>query len=82
MINPNESIVGLQEEIRRTIKDIQKAKGVDQRHKLSEVLCNLTRSLEVYLDFVTGMMESQFDLMDDEFDEEDDLFDIEEDEEP
>ena len=70
MFDPTESMEKLQAEIDRTLKEISKAKSIDDKLKWSELLNNLTDSLSVYFDFLTTVMDSEMDLMDEEEDEE------------
>jgi hypothetical protein len=70
MFDPTEAIEKLQAEIDRTIKEFSKARNTEEKLKLSEVLKNLTQSLNVYFDFLSTVIDSELDRFDDEEDEE------------
>ena len=69
MFDPTGTIEKLQAEIDRTIKEFSKARNTEEKLKLSEVLRNLTQSLNVYFDFLSTVMDSELDR----FDEEDEI---------
>jgi hypothetical protein len=69
MFDPTKAIETLQAEIDRTLKEISKAKGIEEKLKWSELLNNLTDSIGVYFDFVTSAMEAEMDMWDEEEDE-------------
>jgi hypothetical protein len=70
MFDPTEAIEKLQTEIDRTLKEFSKAKNTEEKLKLSEILKNLTQSLNVYFDFLSTVIDSELDRFDDEEDEE------------
>jgi hypothetical protein len=70
MFDPTEAIEKLQAEIDRTIKEFSKARNTEEKLKLSELLKNLTQSLNVYFDFLSTVIDSELDRFDDEEDEE------------
>ena len=70
MFDPSEAIEKLQAEIYRTLKEFSKAKNIDEKLKLSELLKNLTQSLNVYFDFLSTVIDSELDS----FDEEEDIY--------
>jgi hypothetical protein len=72
MFDPTEAIEKLQAEIDRTLKEISKAKTLEEKLQLSELLNNLTESIGVYFDFLTSVMDSDSDMWDEEEDEETD----------
>jgi hypothetical protein len=69
MFDPTKAIENLQVEIDRALKEIAKAKGIDEKLKWSELLNNLTDSIGVYFDFVTSAMAADMDMWDEEEDE-------------
>jgi len=69
MFDPTGTIEKLQAEIDRTIKEFSKARNTEEKLKLSEVLRNLTQSLNVYFDFLSTVIDSELDR----FDEEDEI---------
>jgi hypothetical protein len=69
MFDPTKAIENLQAEIDRTLKELSKAKGIEEKLKWSELLNNLTDSIGVYFDFVTSAMEAEMDMWDEEEDE-------------
>jgi hypothetical protein len=71
MFDPTKAIEKLQDEIDRTLKEISKAKTIDEKLKWSELLNNLTESIGVYFDFITSAMDAEMDTWDEEEDEED-----------
>jgi hypothetical protein len=71
MFDPTEAIEKLQAEIDRTLKEISKAKNIEDKLKLSELLKNLTQSLNVYFDFLSTVIDSELDMLDSEEDDED-----------
>ena len=68
MFDPSETIEKLQAEINRTLKEFSKAKNTEEKLKLSELLKNLTQSLNVYLDFLSTVIDSELDSFDEEED--------------
>jgi hypothetical protein len=68
MFDPSETIEKLQAEINRTLKEFSKAKNTEEKLKLSELLKNLTQSLNVYLDFLSTVIDSELDRFDEEED--------------
>ena len=70
MFDPTEAIEKLQAEINRTLKELSKAKNTEEKLKLSELLINLTQSLNVYFDFLGTLIDSELDRFEDEEDEE------------
>ena len=68
MFDPSEAIEKLQAEINRTLKEFSKAKNIDEKLKLSELLKNLTQSLNVYFDFLSTVIDSELDSFDEEED--------------
>ncbi len=66
MFDPTEAIEKLQAEIDRTIKEFSKARNTEEKLKLSEVLKNLTQSLNVYFDFLSTVIDSELDRFDEE----------------
>jgi hypothetical protein len=71
MFDPTEAIEKLQAEIDRTLKEISRAKNIEERLKLSELLNNLTGSINVYFDFLSTVIDSDLDMLDSDNDEED-----------
>lgn len=71
MFDPTEAIEKLQAEIDRTLKEISRAKNIEERLKLSELLNNLTGSINVYFDFLGTVIDSDLDMLDSEEDDED-----------
>jgi uncharacterized phage protein gp47/JayE len=69
MFDPTKAIENLQAEIDRTLKEIAKAKGVDEKLKWSELLNHLTASIGVYFDFVISSMAAESEMWDEEEDE-------------
>ena len=69
MFDPTEVIEKLQKEIDRTLKDISKAKDIEEKLKLSELLNNLTDSIGVYFDFVIDSMSADMEMWDEEDEE-------------
>jgi hypothetical protein len=63
MIDPEKMMTGLFKEINTALKNMSKAKTVEDKLAHSEVVKNLCESLGVFLDFANNMM--PFD-MDDE----------------
>jgi hypothetical protein len=70
MFDPTETIQKLQEEIDQALKEISRARGVDEKLKWSELLNNLTDSIGVYFDFVIDSMAADMDVWDEEEEEE------------
>lgn len=70
MFDPTEAIEKLQAEIDRTLKEFAKAKNTEEKLKLSEILKNLTQSLNVYFDFLSTVIDSELDRFDEEEDQE------------
>ncbi len=70
MFDPTEAIEKLQAEIDRTLKEFSKAKNTEEKLKLSEILKNLTQSLNVYFDFLSTVIDSELDRFDEEEDQE------------
>ena len=70
MFDPTEAIEKLQAEIDRTLKEFSKAKNPEEKLKLSEILKNLTQSLNVYFDFLSTVIASELDRFDEEEDQE------------
>jgi uncharacterized phage protein gp47/JayE len=70
MFDPTKTIESIQAEIDRTIKELAKAKGIDDKLKWSELLNNLTDSIGVYFDFVIDSMAADMDMWDEEDEEE------------
>jgi hypothetical protein len=70
MFDPAETIEKLQAEINRTLKEFSKAKTTEEKLKLSELLKNLTQSLNVYFDFLSTVIDSELDRFDEEEDQE------------
>ena len=70
MFDPTEAIEKLQAEIDRTLKEFSKAKNTEEKLKLSELLKNLTQSLNVYFDFLSTVLDSELERFDEEEDEE------------
>ena len=70
MFDPTEAIEKLQAEIDRTLKEFSKAKNTEEKLKLSEILKNLTQSLNVYFDFLSKVIDSELDRFDEEEDQE------------
>jgi hypothetical protein len=70
MFDPTEAIEKLQAEIDRTLKEFSKAKNTEDKLKLSEILKNLTQSLNVYFDFLSTVIDSELDRFDEEEDQE------------
>ncbi|HSO72579.1 MAG TPA: hypothetical protein VLR91_08030 [Thermodesulfobacteriota bacterium] len=68
MFDPSETIEKLQAEINRTLKEFSKAKNTEEKLKLSELLKNLTQSLNVYFDFLSAVIDSELDSFDEEED--------------
>jgi hypothetical protein len=68
MFDPTEAIEKLQAEINRTLKEFSKAKNTEEKLKLSELLKNLTQSLNVYFDFLSTVIDSELDRFDEEED--------------
>ena len=68
MFDPTEAIEKLQAEINRTLKEFSKAKNTEEKLKLSELLKNLTQSLNVYFDFLSAVIDSELDSFDEEED--------------
>jgi hypothetical protein len=68
MFDPTEAIEKLQAEIDRTLKEFSKAKNTEEKLKLSELLKNLTQSLNVYFDFLSTVVDSELDSFDEEED--------------
>ena len=68
MFDPTEAIEKLQTEINRTLKEFSKAKNIEEKLKLSELLKNLTQSLNVYFDFLSTVIDSELDSFDEEED--------------
>jgi hypothetical protein len=71
MLYPTKAIEKLQAEIDRTLKEISRAKNIEEKLKLSELLKNLTQSLNVYFDFLSTVIDSELDMLDSEEDDED-----------
>jgi hypothetical protein len=71
MFDPTEAIEKLQAEVDRTLKEISKAKNIEDKLKLSELLKNLTQSLNVYFDFLSTVIDSDLDMLDSDEDDED-----------
>jgi hypothetical protein len=71
MFDPTEAIEKLQAEIDRTLKEISRAKNIEEKLKLSELLKNLTQSINVYFDFLSTVIDSELDMLDSEEDDED-----------
>ena len=71
MFDPTKTIAKLQEEIDRTLKELAKAKGVDEKLKWGELLNNLTDSIGVYFDFVISSMAAESEMWDEEEEDED-----------
>jgi hypothetical protein len=69
MFDPTEAIEKLQAEIDRTLKEFSKAKNTEEKLKLSEILKNLTQSLNVYFDFLSTVIDSELDRFDEEEDQ-------------
>jgi prefoldin subunit 5 len=61
MFDPTEAIEKLQAEINRTLKELSKAKNIEEKLKLSELLMNLAQSLNVYFDFLGTLIDSELD---------------------
>jgi hypothetical protein len=70
MFDPTEAIEKLQAEIDRTLKEFSTAKNTEEKLKLSEILKNLTQSLNVYFDFLSTVIDSELDRFDEEEDQE------------
>jgi hypothetical protein len=70
MFDPTKAIENLQTEIDRTLKEISKAATVEEKMKWSELLNNLTDSIDVYFDFLAAAMNSEMEMWDEEEDEE------------
>jgi hypothetical protein len=70
MFDPTEAIEKLQAEINRTLKEFSKGKNTEEKLKLSEILKNLTQSLNVYFDFLSTVIDSELDRFDEEEDQE------------
>ena len=70
MFDPTEAIEKLQAEINRTLKEFSRAKNTEEKLKLSELLKNLTQSLNVYFDFLSTVIDSELERFDEEEDEE------------
>jgi uncharacterized phage protein gp47/JayE len=70
MFDPTEAIEKLQSEINKTLKEFSKAKNIDEKLKLSELLNNLTESIGVYFDFLTTVMGSEIEGFDEDDDDE------------
>jgi hypothetical protein len=73
MIDPTEILTGLDEELKRALTDLRKAKPVDERLKHSEVVKNLSQSLGEFLRFMALMAENEgnnYDFAIDDFDDE------------
>jgi hypothetical protein len=68
MFDPTEAIEKLQAEINRTLKEFSRAKNTEEKLKLSELLKNLTQSLNVYFDFLSTVIDSELDRFDEEED--------------
>jgi len=71
MFDPTEAIEKLQAEVDRTLKEISRAKNIEEKLKFSELLKNLTQSLNVYFDFLSTVIDSELDMLDSEEDDED-----------
>jgi hypothetical protein len=71
MFDPTEAIEKLQAEIDRTLKEISRAKNIEDKLKLSELLKNLTQSLNVYFDFLSTVIDSELDMLDSDEEDED-----------
>ena len=69
MFDPTEAIEKLQAEIDRTLKEFSKVKNPEEKLKLSEILKNLTQSLNVYFDFLSTVIDSELDRFDEEEDQ-------------
>lgn len=69
MFDPTEAIEKLQAEIDRTLKEISRAKNIEEKLKLSELLKNLTQAINVYFEFLRTVIDSELDRFDSEEDE-------------
>ncbi|MBN1663582.1 MAG: hypothetical protein JW943_08280 [Deltaproteobacteria bacterium] len=60
-MNPEQIMEGISNQLENAIKDMSKAKTVDDKLAYSEIIENLSSSLGVFLDMASNMMGYDFD---------------------
>lgn len=61
MMDPEKIMTSLSNELAAMLKEMSKAKSIEEKMQYSQIVNNLCDSLGVFLDFASDLMDSEFE---------------------